>query len=300
MYETPSISRALGPMKIGSLTTDDGATLRYQLFGQEAGPTVLIANGIGVRYWGFTRQIEALRGTHRVICWDYRGMGESRMADPLTDDVSMPRQARDAILLMDHLDVERAVLVGWSMGVQVSLELIRAWPQRAAGLVAMLGTYGKPFRTGLIGPISPIVERLFALGQRIPSLPQGLLEFAVAFPGLTHNILSATLFAGFDVDREIFEADIAGVRDVEKRLYMRTLLALAAHDASDMLHLVPCPALVICGAYDWVTPPRSGRFIAERIPGGQYREVTGGTHFALIEKPELINGWLLDLVARAT
>ena len=299
MYETPSISRALGPMKTGAVTTDDGACLRYQLFGQQEGPTVLIANGIGVRYWGFTKQIEVLRPTHRIICWDYRGMGDSTMADP-DGDVSMPRHALDARLLMDHLGVEQAVLVGWSMGVQVSLELIRAWPQRASGLVAMLGTYGKPFRTGLLSPLAPLVETLFGFGQRHPDLPQGILEFAVAFPGLTYNILSATLFAGFNVDREILDADIAGVRDIEKSLYMRTLLALADHDASDMLQDVPCPALVICGNYDWVTPPRSGRLIADNIPGGQYREVKGGTHFALIERPDLINKWLLELVARTT
>ncbi len=298
MYETPSISRALGPMKIGTLTTDDGASLRYQLFGKEDGPVVLIANGIGVRYWGFTKQIEALRRTHRIICWDYRGMGESSKLGP-DMDVAMPRHARDAHLLLDHFEVERAVLVGWSMGVQVSLEMIRAWPERVSGLVAMLGTYGKPFRNGLIGPISPAVEALFAFGQRVPSLPQGLLEFAVAFPGLTLNILGSTLFAGFDVDREIFQADIAGVRDIEKSLYMRTLLELAEHDASDMLDQVTCPALVICGQFDWVTPPRCGKFMAERIPGGEYREVKGGTHFALIEKPDLINIWLLNLVARA-
>ena len=298
MYETPSISRALGPMKTGTMTTDDGVRLRYQLFGRDNGPTVLIANGIGVRYWGFTKQIEVLRGTHRIICWDYRGMGESTQDDP-GSDVTMPRHARDAIQLLDHLGVERALLVGWSMGVQVSLELMRVQPERATGFVAMLGTFGRPFQTGLIGPVAPLIEALFALGQRFPHLPQGLLEFAVAFPGLTYNILTAVQFAGFDADREVLEANIAGVRDIEKSLYMRTLLALAEHDASDMLGQVSCPSLVICGNFDWVTPPRSGRFIAENIPGGVYREVKGGTHFALIERPDLINKWLLELVARA-
>ncbi len=288
---TRTVTDALGPMEEGTMTTDDGQQLCYQLFGDPSGPAVVIGNGIGVRYWGFARQIEAIKGSHRIICWDYRGMGASSPAGEGVD-VSMPRQARDMKQLMDHLQVEQAVLVGWSMGVQVSLELIRAWPERAAGFVAMLGTYGRPFRTGLPTPLPIIAERLFEFGSRYPAIAQLLLDFGVAFPDLTHIILSSVLFAGADIEREILDANIAGVKEVEKGLYLRTIMELAEHDASDSLERVPCPALVICGDRDWITPPRSGKFIAESIPGGQYREVAGGTHFALIEQPGLINTWL--------
>lgn len=293
-----TVSEALGPMQTGTMTTDDGVELAYQLFGDPDGPPVVVGNGIGVRYWGLARQIQAIKDRHRVICWDYRGMGDSQWVG-LDRDVSMPRQARDMIQLMDHLEVERAVLVGWSMGVQVSLELIRAWPERAAGMFAMLGTYGQPFRTGLPQPLGAAVESVFDLGRRNPILAQGLLDIGTNFPEFCYWLLSTIVFIGKDVERDIFDADIAGVGAVEKSLYMRTLLELAGHTAADALPLVHCPAVVACGDRDWVTPPKCGKFMVSEMPNARYHEIPGGTHFALIEQPALINGWLQELLGEA-
>ncbi len=286
---------ALGPMETTTFTTDDGVDLAVQLFGNPEGPPVVVANGIGVRYFGLARQIEAVKQTHRVLCWDYRGMGDSQWVGE-DRDVSMPRHAQDMVQLMDRFEMQRALLVGWSMGVQVSLELIRGWPERAAGMVGMLGTYGRPFRTGLPFPAGHLTEALFDYGRRNPPLAQLLLDIGTGFPEFTYWLLSTIQFIGRDVERDILDADIAGVGQVEKSLYMRTLLELATHDASDSLPSVPCPVLMICGDRDWVTPPRSGRFIASSVPNGRYREITGGTHFGLIEQPALVNRWIGQLL----
>ena len=117
-------------------------------------------------------------------------------------------------------------------------------------------------------------------------------------PGLTHAVLSRGLFVGKDADRLVFDANVRSVAGVEKTLYTRTMLALSEHDASDLLPRVPCPALIIAGERDHLTPPRVARKIAETIPDGTYREVAGGSHFALIEQPGLINGWLLEFIDR--
>ena len=296
MLLSPELDRLIGPMTQGRVRTDDDVELQYQLFG--SGPPVVFANGIGVRYPGAVRQLTALRDAgHRVICWDYRGMGQSVMADP-DGDVSMPRQARDALAILDALKLPSAIFVGWSMGVQVSLEVIRRCPERVSGLIALLGTYGKPFRNAFSAPIAKAVEGIFAFFNRHPAVADGIAEVAVAAPRLVFSMLSRTHFVGSDADLEVFVADLRAVAGVEMRHYTRTMLALAEHDASDMLGEVRCPTLIICAEHDYLTPPRVARVMAERIAGAQYEEIEGGTHFALIEQPERVNRLLLDFLGK--
>jgi pimeloyl-ACP methyl ester carboxylesterase len=310
------IDEELGERQQGTVLTDDGAALLYQSFGR--GEAVVFANGIGVRYPGAVKQIAALRDRYRVLCWDYRGIGQSVLPKssragldgrppprsesagaPRGDaDLTMPRHARDILAILDALAIERAVFVGWSMGVQVSLEVARRDPGRVAGLVALLGTYGQPFRTAFPAPVSAGLEGLFRLLRARPGVAQGALDLAVTLPGVAFGLLSSLLFVGSDADREVFEANVRSVAGVEKRTYLGTMLALAEHDAADVLPTLSCPSLIICGSRDHLTPPRVARVMAEKIRGAEYREVEGGTHFALIEQPAQINGWLRSFVDR--
>ena len=297
MIVSRALDQQIGTMSQGHTVTDDGVQLFYQSFGQESAPAVVFANGIGVRYPGAVRQMAPLRDAgFRVICWDYRGIGQSVMRDPHTDDVSMQRHALDILAILDHLEVERVIWVGWSMGVQVGLEAIRAQPERVEGFVALLGAHSRPFHTAFPAPVARGVETLFGLLNRAPAVAQAALNMAVALPDLAFGVLAAGLFVGKDVDRDVFDANVRSVAGVDKTLYTRTMLALAAHDATDVLPDVRCPALIIAGERDHITPPRVAREMCCAIPGATYREVTGGTHFALIEQPARINGWLLDFV----
>lgn len=290
MLTSPGLNAALGHMEQGRVATDDGVELLYQLFG--AGPAVVLANGIGVRYPGMVRQIEALRPQHRVICWDYRGVGQSVM--PSDGEVSMARHARDALAILDALEIDRALFIGWSMGVQVSLEVARLQPERVAGFVALLGTCGKPFDNAFPRPISDAISAVFGFMGRHPGLGQAVLDLGVSLPDLTFGLLSRALFVGREADREIFAANVRSVAGVDKALYARTMLALAAHDAWDLLPQIQCPALVIAAERDHLTPPRVARQIAASMPRATYRELAGATHFALIEKPDQVNAWLLE------
>ncbi|MBI5485767.1 MAG: alpha/beta hydrolase [Deltaproteobacteria bacterium] len=287
--------RSLKPNREGLLCVDDGTTLPWQEFG--AGPAVVLANGIGVRWPGLAHQISVLRDRRRVVCWDYRGMGPSRLGRP-DADVSMGRQADDVLALMNHMGIERAILGGWSMGVQVSLEVLRRRPERVAGFVALLGTYGRPFRGAFPAPVAAVTEATFALALRFPALAQRPLDLAVALPGLAFRVLSGAVFVGADADRRVFDGNVRWVQQTDRRVYLRTMLELARHDASDVLPGVRCPSLIVCGARDHLTPPRVARRMAETIPGAEYLELAGATHFGLIEQQQTLDARLVAFVDR--
>ncbi len=283
-------------MQRGRLETDDGVVLSYEIHGDRGAPAIVFANGIGVDHPGATLQRAALQD-YQFITWNYRGVGES-VVPHAEIDVSMPRHARDLLTILDHLKISRTLLVGWSMGVQVGLEVARLAPERLSGFVALLGAFGRPFRYAFPAPLATAIEKIFSLGANHPTIAQLPLELAVALPRIAFHVLSAAVFVGADADRSIFASNVSSVRQMNRRVYLRTMLELATHDAEDMLSKLPCPALIIAGSRDHITPPAVARRMAETIPDAEYREVTDGTHFALIEKPELINGWIRDLAAR--
>jgi pimeloyl-ACP methyl ester carboxylesterase len=288
--------RVLPSPRVGRATTDDGCELTYYLSGNLENPAIVFANGLGVDDSGSRVQRDALEKDYCFISWDYRGVGESRVPSPEVD-VSMARQARDALTVLDALEIERAVFVGWSMGVQVSLEVHRLAPHRVAGLVALLGTFGRPLDAypKLIGQV---IQSVFVFGTKAPTLAQKVIDLAVALPGVTHFLGSWIGFVGRNVSREVFDSNVQSVQRVDKRLYLRTMLELIEHSAFDVLKKVRCPTLIVAATGDWVTPPAVARKMAQAIEHSTYREVAG-SHFALIEYPEVINRWLRELLLRS-
>jgi pimeloyl-ACP methyl ester carboxylesterase len=289
----------LGPVP-GTLATDDGACLFYQTFGHRRRPAVVLANGIGVRYVGLTRQLAALRRRFHLVTWDYRGMGRSAVPDPATADVTMARHARDALTLLDGLGIRRAAFIGWSMGAQVALEVIRAAPGRVTGLVSLLGTCGRPFQRAFPPRVAAAVEDAFDRMRRHPRLVQAPFHVAIALPGFAHFVLRHVPFLSAETDPQIFDAIVRSVAGIEKSYYGRCMLELARHDAADVLAHISCPSLIIAGERDYLMPVREARKMAGRIPGAEYREVPGGTHFSLFEQPERVNAWLEAFLSRGS
>lgn len=286
----------VAPTHEGFVVVDDHARLAYQVFG-EAGPPVVYANGIGIRFPGGHRQLADLSRRYRVICWDYRGLGASRL--PHRDaSLSMPRHAKDVLAILDHLEIERAVFMGWSMGVQVTLEASRLAPDRVTGIAALFGSYGAPIRArfGRWGAL-PVEVVLHAL-RRYPFTVGVLLDLAVAIPELTTRIFRAANLVGRDIDRDAFALLLHTVGDVDPDTYTRTFIELIRHDASDWLSQIRCPTLIVSASNDLFSGPKVGRQMAKIVGHAEYRELSDATHFAPVEKPAELNRWLHEFIER--
>ena len=111
-----------------TVESHDGLRLAYWVVGD--GPrTLLLANGLGGRLYAWEPLIRALYPQYRFITWDYRGLFESSSPSAAAICRS-PHHAEDARAILDAEGVERAVVCGWSMGVQVGLELATLHPDR--------------------------------------------------------------------------------------------------------------------------------------------------------------------------
>ncbi|MEO6511293.1 MAG: alpha/beta fold hydrolase, partial [Nocardioides sp.] len=139
------------------ILSDDGTRLRAwtndpQVNGRSRidGPTVLLCNGLGVSPWTWPALLHADCGV-RVVSWNHRGTGGSaRPADPRR--VGIEEFVEDALSVMDHFGVDRAVVMGWSMGVNTAFELALRHPERVTGIFAVAGVPGDTFAT-MLGPL---------------------------------------------------------------------------------------------------------------------------------------------------
>jgi len=157
----------------------DGVSISYEDRGD--GSAVVLVHGFASsaeHNWGITGWLDLLARTHRVIAPDCRGHGKSDKphAREAYGGTSMEE---DVIRLMDHVGIERAALMGYSMGGRISLGLLARHPERFRALV--LGGFG------LSGEINDpqrrrmIVEALLADdASSIQGTPHQFRQFAEA------------------------------------------------------------------------------------------------------------------------
>lgn len=265
--------------------TDDGVVLAVQSAGE--GPAVLLANGIGVTTPGLDYVAFHLLDRYRVISWDYRGVGGSPM-NGKRQDVSVRRHARDARQVLGSLGINRFAILGWSMGVPVGLEVIRAFPERVAGFGALFGAPGPPFRAAFPRPLSDLVHGAVLASTLVPLPAQALLRLGATIPPLAWAICATIGFVGREARPEIFHADVRSTTGAQKEPYFRTMWDLVRHDSRDVLPTIRCPVLIVCGGKDWVTPPAAAEEMALMTPGARLVHIPDASHFGIIEYgPEL-------------
>jgi pimeloyl-ACP methyl ester carboxylesterase len=273
----------------------DGTELAYQVRGE--GPAVVLVNGLGGSFEAFRHIYAELGERFKILCWDYRGLfGSGAPRDPAT--LAVEYQCDDLEVLMDHEQIDRAVFVGWSMGVQVMFEFYRRRRARMDGLVAINGTAGLPFRSALASrAVSYLIPLLLRAGRAQADLVGRITRAMVGWEGVVpmmqrFGMVSRTL------DMDAFRDVAAGFANVDWRLYMDTLTRLGEHDATDLLPEVTAPTLIITGDRDMLTPAFTAERIHRSVRGSRLVVIPGGTHYTPVEYPHVIREELADFLAR--
>jgi len=150
----------------GAIVDVDGVPIHYIERGSGPAAAVLIHGFLGHTY-SFRYLIPELAKDRRVVAVDLKGSGYS--SRPEKGDYSLTEQARLVIRLMDKLGIDRASVVGHSLGGEVAMRLAANWPERVEKLVLAASVSGDRIPslpvTPLIKPILWLIGRLF--GRRI-------------------------------------------------------------------------------------------------------------------------------------
>jgi pimeloyl-ACP methyl ester carboxylesterase len=195
-----------------------------------------------------------------------------------TQEATLPAMA--ARLLTDHAGP--LVLVGASMGGMLALEAARQAPQRIAGL-ALLGTSARPDTPELIALRSDAIRRF----------EQGGAE----------ELLRANVMFAFHPqhqrDRALVERYVQMVlRAGTAQLIAQNRAVMARADLRAALPAIRCPALVLCGEADALTPPDHARELADTLPSARLEMIEGAGHMLTLEQPARVGSLLADWLAK--
>jgi 3-oxoadipate enol-lactonase len=231
---------------------------------------------MGARMWDAQRA--AVRGRH-VVTPSLPGFD----GRPLIADRTMAGYARDLLGVLDHLQVDRAVFGGLSLGGYVLFDVLRQAPARVAGLILA------DTRTSIDTP-----ER-FAARER--SVVRARTEGASAIademlPSLLGPTTHATRPAVVKQVRALIESQPA------ETIAAGQLAIMSRVDSADVLPSLAVPTTIIVGDEDVITPPSDSEFMHRRIPGSTFVTIPGAGHMANLEAPDAFNVAMNNLLMR--
>ncbi|MFC4004833.1 alpha/beta fold hydrolase [Prauserella oleivorans] len=241
-------------------------------------PLVLLhAYPVDARMWNAVR--EPLAARTRLITPDQRGLGRTPL--PETDrEPSLDDAARDVLALLDRLELDRVVLGGCSMGGYVTLAVLRAAPERIAGLVLVDTKAGADTDEAR-------ANRLTAAERAESEGITGWLADAMVPNLLSEQTRQARPEVVATV-RELIEAQApAGVAWAQRAMAARP-------DSTEALRQAGVPALVIVGEQDTVTPPDEARAMADALPDARLEVLPGAGHLTPLEAPDAVAKAILD------
>ncbi|MGE0550785.1 MAG: alpha/beta fold hydrolase [Kofleriaceae bacterium] len=281
-----------------AVSPNDGPPLFYESWGSRGRETpVLLCDGIGCDGFAW-RYLKHDLGSRFGLHPHYRGHGRTQVPkDPAR--VTIEDLADDVACVLDDALVERACLIGHSMGVQVALETYRRHSSRVAGLVLMCGAPSNPLKTFRGGSASieellPAIERWT---KRVPGVINRITR-AVLPTRFAYEVASWFEIRRDLIDPAAFMPYLDGLARVDARLFIAMLAAAGKHSADDLLSSVAVPALVIAAERDGFTPPERGQAMAETIPNAELLVIAGASHTAPIEKPELVGTTIRNFIVR--
>jgi 3-oxoadipate enol-lactonase len=259
-----------------SFVKSANARLFYRWDGPEGLPTLLLSNSLGSTLAMWDPQIPEWSAHFRVLRYDTRGHGSS---DVTPGPYDLAQLGRDAVALLDALELKTVSFCGLSLGGMVGMWLASSEPHRLDRLVlcntaAQLGNPDlwnsriEAVRSGGMAEVADtVIERWFtpAFRQANPPVIDRIRDMLLGTPP------------------EGYASCAAAIRDMDLR---------------GVLSRIVVPTLVVTGSQDPATPPEHGRFLAENIRGARMVEFETA-HLSNIEAAPAFTRTVLNFLTAA-
>jgi len=260
-------------------TASDGTRISYDRFGKADGFPVVMIPGLGSDSRNWAMQRLAFGRKFRCFAIDNRGTGASDRPDP---PYSIQRMADDVAAVLDEEGVERAHIMGASMGGVIAQMFAIERPERVAGLVlACTACRHHEWRRELFAEWAAAVRE-----HGMQAMAESGLEWLVGPRlrrrfGLWINILARMLM---QIDPEVFAAQVEALLEFPDS----TRIALAR---------ITAPTLVITGSQDALTPVGDAEELAEVVPNVRLAIISRAAHGVMVETPNAFNDTVLEFLA---
>lgn len=257
----------------------NGVNINYKVRG-EGEPLVLIM-GFAAPRWAWFFQTRAFRKYYRVITFDNRGVGKT---DKPSEPYTAKTMADDTIALMDHLGIDKAHILGYSMGGIIAQELVINYPERVRKLIlaSALST---------IHQVASEMLEALGLGEDFSEEDVRSADIGKALSSLLANSFNSRLYRMILAPIVPIYARLIGLEGLRGQLE-----AVAGCNTLDRLQTIEAPTLVIVGTEDKAAAPGGSEVMASRIPNAKLVKVEGGSHGYIWEMPGRFNKEVLDFL----
>lgn len=249
---------------------------------QGEGPALVLVHGwcMSSAVWRF--QFDRLSTRFRVIAPDLRGHGDSPSGFAECD---LETFTADIVALFHYLDLNGAILAGWSLGSQVAVSAFPLLKERLEGLALICGTPLFTSTSDFPHGLAPAEAQGMALKVR-RNLKRALEGFV------------ARMFVPGELAASGREDEISAVLNAvpipETTVALQSLASLAEADVREQLHAIDRPALVISGECDPICPSPASAFMTKRIPACRHVTYAGCGHAPFLTYSNEFNACLAD------
>lgn len=246
-------------------TDSNGVRIYFEDRG--VGETLLLIQGLGYTLDMWHRFAPRLAERYRLLVFDNRGVGRSDVPEP---PYSIPDMARDAIAVLDAAEIERAHVVGTSLGGVVAQELALLYPERVLSLALYCTACGG---SNAVAAEQEVIDILMArTGMTMEEGTRAVIPY-IYDPGTPQGVIEEDLAI-----RSRTYPSAAG--------YLGQLMAVSGYDLSERLASLDVPALVVHGRSDRLIPPANGEDVATRIRGARLVMLENASHILFTDQPD--------------
>jgi len=260
----------------------NGINISYKVQGR--GEPLILIMGLGGECGDWVLQLRAFKKYYCVITFDNRGVGKS---DKPSESYTVKTMADDTVGLMDYLGIDKAHILGVSMGGMIAQEVAINHPERVRKLILVSTNAGRDEKGGH----SPGLLRAMGLKEDFSDE-----DIVSADMGKVMTSLNAHAFSGGAIKLMAvpfcwMRGKLFGIEGLRGQFE-----AAMTHSTLGRLHLIKAPTLVMAGTEDRIVSPGSADIIASRIPNARLVKIEGGSHTIVAEKRGRFNREVLDFL----
>jgi pimeloyl-ACP methyl ester carboxylesterase len=268
--------------------TVHGARVNYVEMGE--GPSVVFIHGLAGCWQNWLENIPRFAKNHRVVAVDLAGFGHSELPH---EEISIPGYGRFMDAFLGQIGVERAALVGNSMGGFIAAETAISHPSRVEKLVLVSAAGGPTLRDRNSAAQSRVMRgaRLFA---PIAAAAIARREHLIRRPRLRRMLLLKVARHPDRLEPELcYEVASGG----GKPGFLHALQAILDYDFEHRLAEISCPTMILWGRNDEIVPVEDA-FEYERLIAGSRRVIFEDTgHVPMLERPDRFNELVEEFVS---
>jgi 3-oxoadipate enol-lactonase len=248
--------------------TVNGVSLGYDVRG--SGPPLVLIMGYRLNSSAWPAEfVEGLADQFTLVLFDNRGTG---LSDKPTSGYALSNMAEDVIGLMDHLGIDHANVLGYSMGGAIAQELVCHHPERVSSLVLFATLCGGP-RASYAGPATMrVMHGLEGMTPADAARRIWAVTYEPRYLAANRDKIERQMQLEIENPTPLHAADLQ-------------FQALVDFDSSKALPDVRARTLIVTGDRDQLIPPQNSEVLADLIPEARLVVLRGHGHRAIWEAP---------------